>query len=220
MRGLAMIGIQFTSANKQVIDEMVNTGDIAGAQARLLKYLEQNTNDVAKIMAGGLAESFEIAKNRAVDLLEKIGEGGLTTALKDVAHSLTAMAENRDAGNFFEGLGLASRLIVDSIYNIANGMTVLPNVSKLALGLMMEQFGRFVGVLGTVVPGLSNISEAIDKVGRQFADEARASLAGTAVSVINHSFDMARAVENFGKEADKSAELYKKAVATIASIRA
>src|SRR5258706_1003173 len=31
---------------------------------------------------------------------------------------------------------------------------------------------------------------------------------------------MARAVENFGKEADNSAELYKKAVATIASIRA
>ena len=71
---LAEAGIQFTDQQKAQIKAMVETGDVAGAQAIILKELETQFGGVAEAMAKTPAGQWAQAMNALGDALEHVGQ--------------------------------------------------------------------------------------------------------------------------------------------------
>jgi len=67
-------GIQFTETQKAQIKEMEKAGDIAGAQALIMKELSAQYNGVAESAGKGLAGQFDLLGQRIQEAFEDLGE--------------------------------------------------------------------------------------------------------------------------------------------------
>lgn len=73
MMALRRAGVIFTASQKEVVAQMVATGDKVGAQRYILAELEKRVGGVAAAMGGTFAGKIEIAKNRLGELAEAFG---------------------------------------------------------------------------------------------------------------------------------------------------
>jgi len=89
---LSRSGIQFTQAQKDVVKQMVETGNAAGAQEIILKELEAQFGGSAEAARNTLGGAIESLKNNFGDLLEgdSGGEGvkGATAAINELSDTL------------------------------------------------------------------------------------------------------------------------------------
>lgn len=69
---LSRVGVQFTEDQKKVIETMVNTGDIAGAQSVILAELETQFGGSAEAAGKTFAGQLEIAKNAVGGITESL----------------------------------------------------------------------------------------------------------------------------------------------------
>lgn len=84
LTALSRAGVQFSEDQKKVIESMVATGDIAGAQTLILKELEIQIGGSAKAAGETAAGQMDIFKNAIGNVKEEIGFA-LLPILKDLA---------------------------------------------------------------------------------------------------------------------------------------
>ncbi len=101
---LAEAGVQFTPAQREMVESLVKIGQTAKAQAIILKELETQFGGSAEA-ARKASSGFDALQNAIGDLLEKLGEGGITKAVRDVNEALTELAQQEDTKQAMEGLG-------------------------------------------------------------------------------------------------------------------
>jgi len=94
MTALSRSGIQFTQAQKDVVKQMVETGNAAGAQEIILKELEVQFGGSAAAARNTLGGAIESLKNNFGDLLEgdSGGEGvnGATSAINNLSDTMAS----------------------------------------------------------------------------------------------------------------------------------
>lgn len=95
---LTRSGIQFTEEQKDVIKSLSDTGDVAGAQAVILKELETQFGGAAKAARDTFGGALDGLSNAFGDLLEADGDGltDATAALNDLTDLLSS-SEAKDA---------------------------------------------------------------------------------------------------------------------------
>lgn len=92
MAALGRSGVQFTEIQKELVENMVATGDVVGAQTVILKELETQFGGSAEAAKETLGGALQSLQNTMGNLLE--GEGGSTKNLIDGLNQLTAALED------------------------------------------------------------------------------------------------------------------------------
>lgn len=110
LTALRRVGVSFTAAQRETINEMVRMGDIAGAQRAILENLERQVGGAGVAEARGVTGSFHRAKAALGDFLatlaEVSGAAGLTAAAMNslaagvnrLTDALQAMNDEGDVG--------------------------------------------------------------------------------------------------------------------------
>lgn len=108
---LSRAGVVLTKAQIKQIKAMVKAGDVAGAQALLLKTLEQTTKGAAAATQGPYQRSLSVLKDVTEDAQRALAEGFLPIIerVRDVLSKILADPRNIDRIRDF-GKGLASGL--------------------------------------------------------------------------------------------------------------
>lgn len=70
---LRKVGVQFTDSQQAMIEKMVATGDLAGAQAMILKELQTEFGGSARAAGQTAAGQFEILNNKLGNMKETVG---------------------------------------------------------------------------------------------------------------------------------------------------
>ncbi len=93
LSALSRVGIQFTDQQTEMIKALVETGDLISAQKIILLELERQFGGSAKAARENLGGALIALKNAVGDLLESIGEAGLSGAIRSTAESMRELAE-------------------------------------------------------------------------------------------------------------------------------
>jgi hypothetical protein len=86
---LRRVGVNFNDEQKKMIESMVEAGDVAGAQAFILKELQTEFGGSARAAGETFGGQLEILKNKLGNIKEEIG-GALLPVLTDLAKQFNA----------------------------------------------------------------------------------------------------------------------------------
>ena len=123
---LARVGVQFSEEQKAAIAAMVETNDLAGAQAIILKEVESQFGGAAEAAGGTFAGQMQILNNALGNVKEEIG-GALIPVLSDLAteYGPALVQFAKDAGEW-----IATKLIPAIVDLVEWLKVVLPPVIK------------------------------------------------------------------------------------------
>jgi len=110
LTSLSRIGVKFTEEQKKLIEQMMKTGDIAGAQKIILQELKVEFGGAAQAASQGLGGALQQMQNAVGDTAESLGKT-LAPALIQVAGGIKEAAEAATALNesFLGGISVASQ---------------------------------------------------------------------------------------------------------------
>ncbi len=146
---LSRAGIQFSDVQKANIKQMVEMGDVAGAQGIILKELETQFGGIAEAMAKTPTGQWTVAMNALGDAMEQVGAiilpylTQLAAVIKDVALAFQALPES------------TRTTIV-----VLAGMVAVIGPVLTGIGLMVQG-------LGALATGFGRLRDAADRGGRQ-----------------------------------------------------
>jgi hypothetical protein len=104
LTALSRSGITFSESQKDIIKQMVEVGDVAGAQSMILDELETQFGGSARAARDTLGGALQSLSNTFGDLLEgKQGNGGVSGATKGIKE-LTAVLNNPEVQDGFTAL--------------------------------------------------------------------------------------------------------------------
>ena len=153
---LSRAGIQFTDVQKAQIRQMVEMGDVAGAQGIILKELETQFGGIAEAMAKTPTGQWTVAMNALGDALEQIGAiitpyiTQLAAAIRQAALAFQALPENaRTTIVIFAGLAAMLGPILVSLGFMVQGLGALATGFAGVMGLV----AKFTGVLLSLAGG-------------------------------------------------------------------
>ena len=140
---LSRAGIQFSDVQKANIRQMVEMGDVSGAQAIILKELETQFGGIAEAMAKTPTGQWTVAMNALGDALEQVGQ-----IITPYITQLTAAI--RQAAIAFQALPESARTTIVVIA----GLAALLGPILVSLGFMVQGLGAlamgFAGIMGLV----------------------------------------------------------------------
>jgi len=176
MTALSRSGIQFTEEQKGMVEAMVETGDMAGAQAMILNELETQFGGSAEAAGKTLSGSLEILKNQFGNVKEEIG-GALLPVLTKVATAVgpVLVGAFEKFGTFLSGtitvlsrVGGAFATVFQGIFrdgwNVGDVVGFLSEKFPALAGVFSrlgEAGGVVTGLLGTVRQTLVDVGTAI-----------------------------------------------------------
>ena len=192
---LSRSGIQFTEDQKDVIKSLVETGDVAGAQAIILKELETQFGGSAEAARNTLGGAIESLKNAFGDLLE--GSGGNLTNTTESINNLTTRLndpkvkegfDNIVNGALFVASALTDATVALSSFGTKIGEVIYGNndvetnfekaikrtkVELMALEADMNQFGKPgpVGAFLTIFGNRGEMEAKAEELRRQLAQQ-------------------------------------------------
>ena len=110
---LKRVGVTFTASQRDMIAAMVETGDVAGAQALILKTLEQQVGGAGEAEAGGLTGATHHLKSAWGNLLEELAKtpivgGTVETTLRGITATLNGIRD------WFKGPDIAAQVATKS----------------------------------------------------------------------------------------------------------
>ncbi len=93
---LRRVGVSFNATQREMIEEMVKAGDVAGAQKLILETLAKQVGGAGEAEASGLAGAFDRAKDAVGDFLKGIVEitgvaGATRSALEGIAGGIESV---------------------------------------------------------------------------------------------------------------------------------
>jgi hypothetical protein len=134
MTALSRSGIQFTQAQKDVVAAMVETNDIAGAQAIILAELEKQFGGSAEAARGTLGGALRSLSNAFGDLFEISGEG--SAALRAAVESLIDTISDPKFVSSIQSAGVALFRMAEVGLKAMAGLVAI----FLATGQFVEDF--------------------------------------------------------------------------------
>ena len=161
---MSRVGIQFSEDQKKVIERMVESGDIMGAQKLILKELQGQVGGSAEAYGKTLPGAVDRTKNAFNNLMEDLGEK-VAPAVSAVADALTGLLE----GNFSAtGLGKALGPVADGISDIwAAIKPVFADISDAFRdtfgGKNGKQMAKDLQAIGKVLGGVMSFMGAVVK---------------------------------------------------------
>lgn len=139
MTYLSRAGITFTQVQKDMVRELQKSGDLAGAQAIVLKELETQFGGSARAARDTFGGALKSVQNAFGDLLEgDSGSGGVTgatAALNDLADTLNSPEIKEGFANITSGVAKLVGLFAKASAGVANFSAEVK-----------EQFARSLGV--------------------------------------------------------------------------
>ena len=152
---LSRAGIQFTDVQKSNIRQMVEMGDVAGAQGVILKELETQFGGIAEAMAKIPTGQWTVAMNALGDALEQIGAiitpyiTQLAAAIRQAALAFQALPENaRTTIVVFAGLAAVLGPILVSLGFMVQGIGALATGFAGIMGVAATLTGALAGLAG------------------------------------------------------------------------
>ena len=150
---LRRAGIQFTQQQREVIERMERTGDVAGAQAQIMDRLSAFT-DLAEDEATGLAGAMDTLGENFRQAFENASlYGGVIDTLSGTVNRLADAVQNvADNERIMQGLGRAFETVADTgaaalVWLFENIQLVTSAATALFVGLIA---GRVVAVMATL----------------------------------------------------------------------
>jgi chromosome segregation ATPase len=169
MEQLSRAGVTFTNDQQQVINRLIETGQVAEAQALILEAVEGRVGGVAEAMAQGLGGAVDTLNQRLEDLRLASGqaiEPELTAIVNALAGAVEALGNNTDiAVNALKGIAAVG--LVALIPKITAAV-VLATAATTALGAAMRAL-PLVAVAG----GLTALAKPAAELAASFSDAAR-----------------------------------------------
>lgn len=177
---LGRAGITFTDAQKEVIASLVETGDIAGAQALILDEIEDKYGGLAAAAGDNLAGAMDRAGEAFGDFTEDVGAAA-GTAIEPAANAVAALFEG------FQELpeGVQGAIAAFAALSLAAGAALL---AVRSLASAIPSVGTALAATGGFAPILVGLGVAITIAATAYgflagsADEAEASTAAVAAA--------------------------------------
>jgi lambda family phage tail tape measure protein len=110
---LKRVGVTFSATQRDMIAAMVETGDVAGAQALILRTLEQQVGGAGEAEAGGLTGAVHHLKSAWGNLLEELARTpGVGSVVETTLKGLTATLDS--VRGWFKGPDISQQVAVKS----------------------------------------------------------------------------------------------------------
>jgi phage-related protein len=157
---LGRAGVQFTQDQKNLIASLTQTGDVAGAQAIIIKELEKQFGGMAAALAATPFGKFDQAMNVLGDSFEEVGKA-LTPVLTLIAELAITLADNiKGMVDAFTSLDPATQKTVLIFGGIVIALgPVLAIIGQAVIGIagLMFAFSAIGGVLAPLAVGFSGL---------------------------------------------------------------
>ncbi len=147
LSALTRIGVSFSKGEQQQIKDMQDHGDMAGAQALILKAVNKQVSGAAEAQATSWGKL--MVKIHGIE--DNIGGSNFIHAMANVIHALGNVIHA--GGNFIHAMG-----------NVIH-----------AIGNVIHAGGNVVHALGNVVHALGNVGHALGNVGHAFGNMVHAA---------------------------------------------
>lgn len=162
---LSRVGVQFSEAQKDVIEKMAKTGRIAEAQGIILSELETQFGGAAEAARNTFGGALTALKNTLMDLTE--GSGGSLSGATQAVNDLTAalndpgVRQGFDAivsgvasvtGEVLQGIGILAQYI-QKYYDIASLGGSNPNLQGASGGALDTRLASVGSTLGKLRKG-------------------------------------------------------------------
>lgn len=155
---LRRVGVNFNDAQKEIVKQMVKSGDLMGAQKYILRELKTEFGDSALAAGQTFGGQLAILRNRFDDLLESIGE-----RIIPVLQSLMGFVDQLITG--FENLDPATQQTIINIGLLLAGLAVVGPVIA-AVGVALSAIGGVLAFLlsslGLVIAGIAALALAFE----------------------------------------------------------
>lgn len=181
LTALGRAGVQFSDAQKETIKTMVESGDLAGAQAIILKELQSQFGGAARAAGTTFAGQMAIAQNQIGNIKEQIG-AALIPVLQQLATALgpglIALAQ--------AGADWMTSTLIPAISSVVTWVTTnWPLISatiQQVFGQVQSDVGGVVAFIQAVIPPIQTIIQGVfGAIGMFLAahgDEIKTALAG------------------------------------------
>ena len=155
LAGLSKAGIQFSDDEKKVIKALVDAGDTAGAQERILKSLEGRMGTAAEAARNTLSGALAALENSFNDLLEgDTGQEGIK-GTRDAIESLIVLLNDPDTKHGFD------TLVNGALTAVAAFVRLLSTTANVTKFLGEEVAAR---IHGPAVDDLVRIGDRIERL--------------------------------------------------------
>jgi hypothetical protein len=175
LTALSRAGVQFTTDQKEMIKAMVEAGDVAGAQALILKELETQIGGSAVAAGQTMTGQMEIMKNALGNVKEEIGNAlipVITNLLTQMGPGFIAAAQG--FANWFVNTGMPAlqkfgNFIVNDVFPVLDRfgkwfeVSILPHLASFAGFIItdaipaLQAFGGWISE--NVFPVLAELAE-------------------------------------------------------------
>lgn len=133
---LQRVGVRLTEDQKKLVEQLVETGDVAGAQAVILKELQTEFGGSAKAAGETFAGKLDILKNKFNDIQEVVGKV-IVTAITPLVSKIADFLVKIDW----------EALITRSVEVIKNLATTLMNVYTTVSNYLGPGIDRFIFII-------------------------------------------------------------------------
>lgn len=152
LASLSRVGVQFTADQEAMIQKMVESGDIVGAQTVILKELETQFGGVAQDMAE--ADPFGMMKKSLDEVKESIGQA-LLPALTQLMSHITPLIERFTAWAE-QNPELLSKLImiggaVAALVAVVGTLGILLPAIITGFALLFSPIGMLIIIIGIII---------------------------------------------------------------------
>ncbi|MDD5049616.1 MAG: phage tail tape measure C-terminal domain-containing protein, partial [Methanoregulaceae archaeon] len=174
MTALSRSGIQFSEAQKEVVKELVKTGDTVGAQKIILKELETQFGGSAEAARNTLGGALASLKNAFGDLLEGDGKGGgvkgTTAAIEDLTKLMSDPSTVANAQTLTNAMITGFGKVLKAISTTVEFTKWLgEELAAQIYGVAGGDINRLEGSLDTAKKKLQELEDGYKAVG--FADK-------------------------------------------------
>lgn len=153
LSALKRVGVSFSDSQKEMIQNMVQTGDVAGAQAKVLEILKNNTGDAALAFGKTWEGQSNIFKESINGMKESLGgflAGNILSPLLSLGNEMLPLL-----GNLFAPVGDAIGKVFDNIDLGAVAPKLISALAPIADAFASlfanPQFGEFISNIGNLL---------------------------------------------------------------------
>jgi len=214
LTSLSRIGVKFTEEQKKLIEQMMKTGDIAGAQKIILQELKVEFGGAAEAASKGLGGALQQMRNAVVDSGESLGKI-LAPALIQVAGGIKEAAEAVTSLNnkFYDGIGITAQWAAAlSVGDITAGefastlLKELVGIDRGAGARRLQQIGverdRMGGQLALDTANMPPVPPEILQKQQYLTQQAEARAAADKAAAQTRQESIAKTIDAMKLEAD------------------
>lgn len=178
MTALTRVGVTFTEQQKEQIENLVQAGDLMGAQRIILAELSKEFGGSAAAQAETFAGKLIQLKNKGGDLLELIGEK-LIPKLEQLVDRFRAWIDQH-GDEFAERLANALLAVVSAVAGLTNWAADHPKIVVALLAIAAAV--KAIGIAWSLAQGVMGLSQLASAGVGKLSGAGAAGAAGSATA--------------------------------------